>query len=79
MAHLRGHGVARLLVYCGSLNCNHKPVMDADQPSDDTAIRPLGDRLVCSRCGHRGADVRPDWAQRSTPGPGAAHSHRFEL
>jgi hypothetical protein len=35
--------------------------MNADRMSDDTAIRPLGSRMVCTRCGHVGADVRPDW------------------
>ena len=53
MGHLRGHGVTRLLVYCGAINCNHHTVMNADRMTDDTAIRPLGDRMVCSRCGHR--------------------------
>ena len=28
---------------------------------DDTPIWLLGVRVVCSRCGYRGADVRPDW------------------
>jgi len=35
--------------------------MNADHMPDDTLIRPLGVRMVCTRCGHRGADVRPDW------------------
>jgi hypothetical protein len=74
MGHLRGHRVTRLLVYCCAINCNHHIVMNADHLTDDTAIRPLGDRMPCSRCGHRGADVRPDWARHSDDhGPGAAH------
>jgi hypothetical protein len=46
MRHLRGHGVTRLLVYCGAINCNHHTVMNADHLTDDTAIRPLGDRIM---------------------------------
>ena len=36
IGHLRGHGVTRLLVYCGALNCNHRAVMNADHLPDDT-------------------------------------------
>jgi hypothetical protein len=56
LAHIRGHSCRDLLVYCESIDCNHGSVMNADQP-----IRSLGPRMVCARCGHRGADVRPDW------------------
>jgi len=35
--------------------------MNADHLPDDLPIRSLGPRMVCARCGHRGADVRPDW------------------
>jgi hypothetical protein len=39
-------------------------------------VRPLGARMVCTHCGHRGADVRPDWSQHTkTGGPGGAHRH----
>jgi hypothetical protein len=31
-----------LLVYCGSINCNHSVTMNADRMSDSTPIRPLG-------------------------------------
>jgi hypothetical protein len=33
-----------------------------DHLPDETAVRPLGSRMVCTRCGHVGADVRPDWS-----------------
>jgi len=61
LGHIRGHGCRDLLVYCGAINCSHHIVMSADRFDDDVPIRPLGTRMVCSRCGHRGADVRPDW------------------
>lgn len=31
--------------------------MNADHLPDDTSIRPLGSRMVCTRRGHVGADV----------------------
>jgi hypothetical protein len=39
-------------VACGA-NADHLP--------DDLPIRSLGPCMACARCGHRGADVRPDW------------------
>ena len=35
--------------------------MNADQLPDEAVIRQLGARMVCTRCGLIGADVRPDW------------------
>jgi hypothetical protein len=52
LGHIRSHGCRGLLVYCGSINCNHGVTMNADHMPDDTVIRPLGSRMVCSRCGH---------------------------
>ena len=62
MGHIRGHGCRDLLIYCGSINCSHGATLNADHMPDDTPIRPLGARMVCSRCGYRGADVPPDWS-----------------
>jgi hypothetical protein len=74
LGHIRGLGVRHLLVYCDSIACNHQTTMNADHLPDETVIRPLGRRMVCTRCGHRGADVRPDWSQHMpTAGPGGAH------
>ena len=76
LGHIRSRGVRNLLVYCNSIACNHQTTMSADHLPDDTVIRPLGVRMVCSRCGHRGADVRPDWSQHTpAAGPGGAHRH----
>ncbi len=61
IGHIRGHGCRDLLVFCGAIDCNHSTVMSADRFPDETLIRPLGRHMVCTRCGHVGADVRPDW------------------
>jgi hypothetical protein len=61
LGHIRSHGCRNLLIYCSSIDCSHSATMNADHLPDETAIRPLGARMVCSRCGHVGADVRPDW------------------
>ena len=36
-------------------------MLNFDHMPDHTPIWPLGARMVCSRRGYRGADVRPDW------------------
>jgi hypothetical protein len=61
VGHIRSHGCRDLLIYCASIDCSHNAVMTADHLPDETLIRPLGRRMVCTRCGHAGADVRPDW------------------
>jgi hypothetical protein len=58
MGHIRGHGVTRLLVYCGSLWCNHSATLNADRLPDDTILLALDRRMVCTACGLIGADVR---------------------
>jgi hypothetical protein len=66
VGHIRSHGCRALLVYCGSIDCNHSATMNADHMPADTPIRPLGSRMVCTRCGHVGADVRPDWSPHTS-------------
>jgi hypothetical protein len=51
-----------LLIYCGSINCSHSVTMNADHLPDDTTISALGPKMICTKCGHVGADVRPDWS-----------------
>jgi hypothetical protein len=71
LGHIRGHGCRDLLVFCGSIHCNHDTKINADHLPDETPIRPLGARMVCTRCGHRGADVRPDWSPHTNRRPAA--------
>jgi hypothetical protein len=61
MGHIRGHGCRNLLVYCGSGRCHHSATLSGDCFPDDLPVRSLCRQVVCTRCGHIGADVRPDW------------------
>jgi len=36
--------------------------MNADRLPDETPLRALCPRMVCTACGLIGADVRPDWS-----------------
>jgi hypothetical protein len=58
--HIRGHGCRDLLVYCNSGRCHHSATMNADWLSDETPVRSLCCRMVCTQCGMIAADVRPD-------------------
>jgi nitrate reductase cytochrome c-type subunit len=35
--------------------------MNVDFLPDDTVVKSIDRRMVCTRCGVKGADVRPDW------------------
>jgi len=75
MGHIRGHGCRVLLVYCASTWCNHSASLNADWLPDDTPVRALCSRMVCTACGLIGADARPDWTPMTgSPGMGGAHS-----
>jgi hypothetical protein len=64
LGHLRSHGCRRLLIYCSTGLCHHGAVVDADRWPDDTTIRDLCPKAVCTRCGMIGGDVRPNWQER---------------
>jgi hypothetical protein len=71
LGHIRGHGCRGLLVYCGSIWCNHSAEITADWLPDETPVRSLCPRMVCTRCGLIGADVRPNWSPHTNkPHPG---------
>ena len=61
LGHIRSHGCRDLFVYCISGRCHHSATLNGDWLSDDTPVRSLCSRMVCTRCGMIGADVRPDW------------------
>jgi hypothetical protein len=69
LGNIRSHGCRNLLIYCGSIHCNYQTKMNADHLPDETPIRPLGARMACTRCGHRGApaDYQRRYASRQTP------------
>jgi hypothetical protein len=69
LAHIRALGCRDLLIYCESIGCNHSAKLNADGLPDDTVVRSLHRRMVCTRCGLVGADVRPDWSAHTNRRP----------
>jgi hypothetical protein len=58
---MRRLGRRTIVVYCGNDRCHHQAELDAGRWSDDVTFGDLQPRMLCTACGHLGADVRPDW------------------
>ena len=58
---MRSAGVRGVLIYCSDYRCSHHIAITADQWSDDVRLSDIEPRFVCTACGTRGADVRPDF------------------
>ena len=60
-AEMRSAGVRGVLVYCCDHHCSHWVRLDSDRWPDDVRLSDIESGFVCTACGHRGADIRPDW------------------
>jgi hypothetical protein len=67
LGHVRSQGCRDLLVYCNSGPCNHSTLMNVGYLPDHILIKSLGDDIVCTQCGHLGADVVPNWPTQAAP------------
>jgi hypothetical protein len=65
LGHMRSHECRRLLILL--LRSLHSATVEADRWPDETAVRDLRRKAVCTKCGMKGADVRPDWSDRPQP------------
>ncbi|UEM17305.1 hypothetical protein G6321_00025350 [Bradyrhizobium barranii subsp. barranii] len=53
-----------LLVYYADYRCGHHITLTPDQVDqwpDDVRLSDLKPKFTCSKCGQRGADIRPDF------------------
>ena len=60
LGEMRASGVRGVLIDCADYTCGHWIKINADQWPDETRLSDLEDKFVCTVCGQRGADVRPD-------------------
>ena len=56
---VRESGIDRLLIYCADYKCSHSIEMHAGQWTDNVRVSDIEHRFVCTACGKRGADIRP--------------------
>ena len=62
---MHSSGVRGVLIYCIDYRCSHHVAVMADQWGDDVRLSDIETRFVCTACGKRGADVRPDFNRTS--------------
>jgi hypothetical protein len=59
---MRQNGVRSLDVQC--FGCRHEVIVNVDRYPGDLLVTEFGPRMVCTKCGMVGADVRPNWKER---------------
>ena len=65
-----------MLVYCtNGSHCHHTAIIDADRWPDETVLLDLDRRLVRTKCGIIGGQVRPNWGDR-VPGESLTGAQR---
>jgi hypothetical protein len=65
LANMRENGVRSLDVQCWQ--CRHRTIINADHWPGDLTVKSFEPRMVCTKCGTIGADVRPNWRERERP------------
>jgi hypothetical protein len=64
---MRDSGIRGILVYCADHKCSHHIAISADYSPDNVSLSHLEPRFVCQACGHKGAEVRPDFYWNTKP------------
>jgi len=62
LGNMRSLGVCSIAVVCEL--CHHASVVDVGSWPDLVPVPAFGPRMVCTRCGIIGADVRPNWREQ---------------
>jgi hypothetical protein len=55
LGNMRENSIRRLFVSCNC--CHHSVELSVDHMPDEVEVPSIGPRLVCTRCGHVGADA----------------------
>jgi len=63
LANMREKGVRSLDIQCHQ--CHHETVMNVDHLPGDLTVPSFGPKMVCTKCGTIGADVRPNWLEKA--------------
>ena len=63
LGSLRQLGVRGLLLICVDPKCRHEATMSVDDYADAIELPSFAPRMVCSRCGGKRIEVRPNWKE----------------
>ena len=66
-AEMREMGMRGLLVCCADSRSSHSIAISGDGWPDDVRLSDIEAGFVCTACGKRGADVRPDFNWNRQP------------
>jgi hypothetical protein len=66
---MRASGVRGFLIYCADHKCSHSVAINGDQWSDDIRLSDHERQFICTACGKRCAEVRPDFKWERKPRP----------
>ena len=64
---MRAAGIHGIVVYCADYHCSHHIAINGDEWPDDVHLSDIENSFVCSVCGNRGAEVRPDFDWHLSP------------
>jgi hypothetical protein len=64
IAEMRSSGLTGVLVYCADFKCSHVVAVNVADWPDDVRLSDRESRYTCSVCGHRGAEIRPDFQSK---------------
>jgi hypothetical protein len=67
LQNMRANGVRPLAIQCHQ--CRHEVIMNVDHLPRDLTLPSFGPKIVCTKCGTIGADVRPNWRERERLAP----------
>jgi hypothetical protein len=65
IGEMRSSGITGVMIYCADRKCAHVVTASVEEWPDDVRLSDVEGRYVCSVCGRRGADIRPDWGPKS--------------
>jgi hypothetical protein len=63
LGSLRQLGVRGLLLVCLDPNCRHEATFGVDDYADEIELPSFAPRMVCSKCGGKRIEVRPNWKE----------------
>lgn len=66
LGNMRANRVLWLSVYCLAHDCHHQTALDVSRYPGHVPVPAFGPHMRCQRCGHLGADARPNWKDRDT-------------